>query len=297
MGLIGAIERAKLITNHCNKLLNDCDWYCEEVKINFRVVDLGPFKHKINASATKISKIKHEYDVEIYGGMIEFLYNKIDDKILSAFFNFETDEQRNDFRIFIFDIWIYLVLFHEYGHIVSGHLQYIDTNQWLEFDEQKSTSNSIKQEYRYAMELEADMWSGQLCLSYLAEHYQRMKVGLYRNENDSKIWDDFCLMIIRLMYSFENNINQTHPPTLSRTVVSLWFVGDAVKARPELQKMLPNSSHLTLEYIKNLVVKSLPQDTKNIFKDFSKDWEIVSSVQSNIEKMGLSKFRLTKVSF
>lgn len=298
MELIGAIERAKLIADNCNNMLNDCNLYCQEVKINFRVVDLGLFKDKINASATKISKIKHEYDVEIYGGMIECLYNKIDDNLLSNFFNFEINEQRNAFKIFIFDIWIYLVLFHEYGHIISGHLQYIGANQWLEFDENRFSNNkSLSSEYRYAMELEADLWSGKLCLSYLAEYCKNINVCLSRDENNSKIWDDFFLMIIMLMYSFENNTNATHPPSLSRTMTILMFIHDEMNAKPELQKMFPDISHLTPEYINGIVVKYLLQDPKNIDKDFLKDWEIVLSVKSNIKKMGLSKFRLTKESF
>lgn len=297
MELTDVIARARLITNHCNEILNDSKLYCKEVKINFRVDDTSGSRGNRNANVKKLSKSKHEYDVVIYVGLIEFLYNKIDD-ILSIFFNFKTNEQKNAFKVFIFDIWIYLVLFHEYGHIISGHLQYIGVNQWLEFDENRFSNNkSLSSEYRYAMELEADLWSGKLCLSYLAEYYKNINVCLSRDENNSKIWDDFFLMIIMLMYSFENNTNATHPPSLSRTMTILIFIHDAINAKPELQNILPDISHLTPKYITNNIVNYLKKDVRNIFKDFSKDLEIVSSVKSNIEEMGLSKFRLTKESF
>lgn len=302
--LVDAVNRVKGITEHCKNIFNNKDFYKDGLSVNIKVgIDTGSWlKDSVNARVQKMSSSSQEYSIVIFGGLVKFLFEKSKDVADNAssfgFENILQDDQKYAFQHFVFDIWVYLVIFHEYGHIISGHLQYVKASEWLEFDENRFSNNkSLSSEYHYAMELEADMWSGKLCISYLAEYYKNIGVCLSRDENDSKIWDDFFLMIIILMHSFENNTNATHPPSLSRMMTMLMFIHDEINAKPELQKMLPNISHLTPDYITNNIVNYLKKDVRNIFKDFSKDLEIVLSAKSNIEKIGLGKFRLTKESF
>lgn len=297
MCLSEVIKSIEKTTSFYNDSLNDDSLYKEgiSVKILFSVDDR---KYARNATARKDDPNKHEYSIVIYGGMVELLYEearKIENRINLSLFN---EEQIRYLKSFFFDIWINFILCHEYGHVISGHLEYKNTNKWLEFDEDNSSIHQENEKMNlYSMELEADMWSGRFSLERFSMVYKNLNKVLGDDEKSTKAWDIYLIAIIVLMYLFENVTNNTHPPTLSRTITMLQSIHDEINARPDFKSIFPDFSHLTPDYIIEILVNYLKREWKHVDADYSKDMQLMSTVSQNIEQMGLSNMRLTKVSF
>lgn len=297
MCLIEVVKQVKKIADFYNNSLNDDSLYKEgtSVKILFSVDDR---KYARNATARKDDPNKHEYSIVIYGGLVGFLHeeaSKIKDKIdLSSY----DDKQIRYLECFFFDIWINFILCHEYGHVISGHLEYSKNAEWLEFDEDNASSyQKDNQMDCYSMELEADMWSGRFSLERFSMVYKELNKMLNEDENSTKAWDFYFLAVIVLMYLFEHKENKTHPPTLSRTITMLQSAHYQINAQSDLKSILPDISHLTSDYIIKILVDYLKDNSEYILEKYEMDQDIMSKIESHIKKMGLSNMRLTKVPF
>ena len=213
--------------------------------INFKIDTEEKYfkKDEINAFA-KICD-EENYSIVLSKKLIQLL-SHFSRKIIDYEFIFShikrVEENRQilmELADFAFYIWIQSIFFHEFAHIVRGHLA---TNYrksriktWYEISNYE-VNKKLKKEYIKSLEADADKWGSTFMLGNAYLILEEMFKKHYKNQNEEDYLYDYILTIVlmydlfeRLEHKVREEFNESdfdHPHPEYRALISLLILGE-----------------------------------------------------------------------
>lgn len=248
-------------------------YYKKTINVDIVIISVGDNSVKPIARADKFGNY---YEIQISAEFIDRLYKyaeKISREKLDFFFG--TKElmqiQKEYFRDILFFTWINFIMFHEWSHIIAGHLDYKASKPgsknhsnsfWIDdYQETKNNDDVIEDlELNQALELEADSKASLFILSYIINNMTLYNDILLREVNVNNIWAHFYY-ILSILFNFledmrpknsNSEFDSTHPSPMRRLVTMTMFIIGELDEREMLNKFRPvNENNLYEFFIKH----------------------------------------------
>lgn len=195
------------------------------VQISVDVFDISK-----NARATKISE--NEYEIILNVGLVAWLFETsqelVDDCSL-IFFDIDRN-QDNVERVakVLFKLWVDFIIFHEWSHIICGHLEFSKTKSiWLEIPQDISSRLSVDNEQAICIEAEADAFASKFIAMQHAFSWKILSMQVYDSCRIRSITYDVVMAITLLFEAFDSlhfeSNEMSHPSVSQRMSIFNWF--------------------------------------------------------------------------
>lgn len=192
--------------------------------ISVRVM-VDQLEHAKNARATKKSEDSYEiiFDAGLVAWLFELSETMIDDCEL-IFYSIErnADNTKNAARI-LFEIWMNFIIFHEWSHIICGHLNFSKTKSiWLEMAQSGKQSKLLDNEQVICLEAEADAFATKFLAMLHNFSWRILSQDIYGEFRANSITYDVVLAVALLFESFETLAvtgAHTHPTVTQRMAI------------------------------------------------------------------------------
>jgi len=266
------------------------------LKIDFGIDDL---RHEVNAHAARRSEA--EYEIRLYAGLIAALDRYCAKTLESHPQLFEGDSGRiadqSVLASYLMRLWIDFIIFHEWAHVINGHLEWANRANWDEVGDLAIGAPGIRQ----ALELEADSRATVFVLATLAADWRAATEQLYGTPNPRHAWRNFFNALMLLFDFFEEIPGKkvvggsTHPDPFARAYTCQMFIfgdhrrvaGLPVIEGADLQKYL---TQLSIDYY----LKAKGADPNRFLERSLAATQFCIGVDALIDQHGIKQFRLTR---
>ena len=293
-------------------------YYKRPINIDIFVISVGQDSFKPIARAKKFG---NSYEIQISADFIDRLYKyaeKISHEKLDFFFGTKElkQNQKEYFKDILFFTWINFIMFHEWSHIIAGHLDYKasksssenhDNSFWIDnYQESQNNDDVIKNpELNRALELEADSKASLFILSYIINNMTLYNDILLREINVNNVWSHFYY-ILSILFNFledmrpknsNSELSSTHPSSLKRLVTMTMFISGELETREMLKEFRPvneknlNEFFTKHDYIFQLNFSNKSQDEICAEQVVEANY-IAKKVGKILKNSGISDYRL-----
>ncbi len=193
-------------------------------------ISVDVFEKSKNARAKKISE--NEYEIILNAGLVAWLFEISQELVEDCsliFYDIERN-QDNAERIskVLFKLWIDFIIYHEWSHIICGHLEFSKTKSiWFEIAQDVGSRRSVDNEQAVCIEAEADAFASRFIAMQHIFSWRILSIEVYDSCRIRSITYDIVMAITLLFEAFESlhfvSDEMSHPSVSQRMSIFNWF--------------------------------------------------------------------------